>query len=123
MHEIITPHLPKLPSDDLNEDKTRYRGVEASFRGETKITSAVKVQSTIVSKKTSKMPRQACVCAHSFFEEACAEGDVPHPASFERSPRLVPYRTASFIVKPNAPETAVRKENADLKMRIKAEGI
>ena len=33
---------------------------EALFRGETIITSEVKVQRTIVSKNTSKTPRQAC---------------------------------------------------------------
>lgn len=122
MHEITTPHLPKLPRALSNENKTRERGEDADLTDETIITRAVKVQRIIVSKKTSKIPRQACECALSLLDEAWAEGEVPEPASFDKRPRLVPYLIASLMVNPNAPEIAGRKLKADLKILIKADG-
>ena len=80
-----------------NDESTKDIGLLQFTGPERSITKAVKLHKTIVSIKTSKMPRLPCPCGSCPSEDACAEGEVPQPASLERTPRLTPYRNAAEI--------------------------
>ena len=54
-------------------------------------TSAVSVQTTMVSAKTSKMPHMPCCTGSRTLEDECTMTDEPRPASLENAPRLKPH--------------------------------
>ena len=76
------------------------------------MTNAVMVQSTTVSQNTSKMPKHPWWCGLLTFAQACADGEVPSPASFENMPRVTPNRTARAMVQPVMPPPTLLSENA-----------
>ena len=86
-----------LPSDAPKAENAIKIGLSAYSEATSKlskITSAVIVQTSIVSIKTSITPKNPCSQAESVFAVACAIGELPHPASLEKSPLIVPYRNA-----------------------------
>ena len=118
--EISTPYLPKLPKFNSKESRTKFIAFSLENTPEIIITRAVKVHKTIVSKNTSKIPKQPWECAFSAFDDACAQGAVPLPASFDKSPRLTPYRMALVIPKPRTPKEALFKLKALSKITLNA---
>ena len=56
-----------------------------------RITNAVRVQITIVSTNTSKIPKKPCFTGFLVSAQACAIDPVPRPASFEKIPRDTPF--------------------------------
>lgn len=109
----MTPNLPiYLP----NAVSTKFIALPVLCGSAISITSAVNVHSNMVSTKTSKTPRQPCAWGLSLFEDACAVGDVPQPASFDKTPLDTPYRIDAEIPKPTKPPLALSIENASLKI-------
>ena len=84
--------------------------------------SAVAVQMTIVSAKTSNMPHSPCSPGERAAAEPCAIADEPSPASFENAPRRSPHCMACAVPKPPTPDTAVRGENAPATIARSAAG-
>ena len=77
-----------------------------------RMTSAVMVQITMVSAKTSKMPNRPCCTGPSVSAAAWAMGAEPRPASLEKTPRDTPRVMAVRRVMPAAPPTAAEGSNA-----------
>ena len=86
-----------------------------------KITIAVKVHITTVSKKTSKSPSVPCAAGDIASAPACAIGAVPPPASFEKAPLPTPCFTASENRNPKTPPDIASFPSADEKMLSIAE--
>ena len=76
-----------------------------------KITRAVSVQITIVSTKTSKIPKNPCFTGFLVSAHACAIEPVPRPASLENIPLDTPF---FILIKklPTAPPVTAAGENA-----------
>ena len=75
---------------------------------------AVTVQRTMVSTKTSTTPNSPCSTGLWASDAAWAVGEVPHPASLEMMPRMVPYRRARDRKKPRKPPAAPSTVKAPL---------
>ena len=73
---------------------------------EVRAIKAVIVQTTIVSKNTSKIPHIPCLTGSFTLEEECTITEEPRPASFEKTPRLQPCTTTSFRAAPVTPPVA-----------------
>ena len=81
---------------------------------DTRIAIAVRVQSKVVSKNTSHIPKIPAVVLLLCLIFEWARADVPIPASFESIPLAKPSFTA--IIK--APPDIARGENADFIINI-----
>ena len=97
MARTSTAYFPKLPSQCSNALITTPTGVLRPQFGDKRTTKAVKEQSRIVSINTSKMPRHPCPCGLPLALDAWAAGDVPQPASFDKTPRETPYLIAAVM--------------------------
>ena len=60
-------------------------------------TMAVRVQTTMVSAKTSKMPHIPCWTGSLTLEEEWTITEEPRPASLEKAPRLKPQVMAMLM--------------------------
>ena len=88
---------------------------------EQSIASAVIVQMSIVSVKTSTMPRIPWLTRSFVSTPTYAIGAEPTPASFEKTPRAAPTRIAFVNVKPaKPPATGLKLPNAPLNIDAKA---
>ena len=123
IEETQTNQAPNLPKNEENALITISIAFLSIFTLDKIITKAVKVHNRIVSTKTSKIPRHPCPWLFFVSVEAWAQGDVPHPASLERTPRLIPYLIAKEIEYPNTPPQAEFILNAFLNIVEKTEGI
>ena len=103
IQDIETKYLPKLPKKHSNAEMTIFIAFSSGDLFDRIITKAVRVQSKIVSINTSKIPRQACLCGLLAFDDACAQGEVPQPASFDNIPLETPYLMALEKPKPKNP--------------------
>ena len=88
-----------------------------------RITSAVKVQITNVSKNTSKMPQSPCFTGSRVSEAECAITEEPSPASFEKTPRARPFLIICEKAKPPTPPATALEENALVNIRRQGSGI
>lgn len=86
-------------------------------------TKAVILHSRIVSVNTSNMPQHPCAAGCFVSASACAMGAVPQPASFENSPRVIPYLMLLHNIKPPIPPTDASGVNASAKIRCIASGM
>ena len=77
----------------------------------------------MVSTNTSNIPRHPCECMSCVREDACAVGEVPHPASLDNNPLLTPKRIDEAIPYPIKPEAAHFIENASLIIKRNIDGI
>ena len=112
-----TPAIfPKLTSNESRTVSIGASALSTIFVPFNNITKPVIVHTTIVSMNTSAMPRKPCSQGESVLAVACAMGEVPHPASFENSPLIVPNRSALKFKKPTAPAPSERNENASSNM-------
>ena len=103
--ETLNNAVDIFPSVAEKEENTIIIGADRCNEATSqfsKITKAVIVQTSIVSINTSITPRNPCSQAELVFEVACAIGEVPQPASLEKSPLIVPYRNAFENKKPSA---------------------
>ena len=87
-----------------------------------RITTAVRVQLTTVSKNTSKIAHWPWTPG-SPSAAPLRTARLPSPASLEKTPRAIPYWTLLLARSPTAPPTVLRNENASWKIIPKAEGI
>ncbi len=69
-------------------------------------TSAVSVQMTMVSMKTSKIPKNPCLTGFFVSAHAWAMEPVPSPASLEKIPRDTPFFILRNILPTTPPVTA-----------------
>ena len=85
-----------------------------------RITSAVRVQMTMVSVNTSKIPKNPCLTGLRVSAQACAIEPVPRPASLEKIPRDTPF---FMLIKklPTAPPVTEAGVNAPLKIEENTE--
>ena len=97
--QIIIP----MPSEDVG------KGVRSTQM-------PVRVQRSVVSKKTSIIPKSPTDALEVKLRPVCAEADVPAPASFESSPLANPSFTELSIKKDDTPPYAERKSNASEKI-------
>ena len=88
-----------------------------------RITSAVKVHITKVSKKTSKMPQSPCFTGSRVSEAEWAITEEPSPASLEKTPRASPFLIICEKAKPPTPPATAFEENALVNIRRKVSGI
>ena len=89
------------------------------FSGAVSMIIAVQLQITMVSTNTPSACVSPALTGVSHSAAAAAQGAEPEPASFENSPRLMPFiRTA-----PKPPETACLSPNASSKIRPKTAGM
>ena len=91
----LGPKLPNtvekaLPTSAEPCTSMSIRPVFRSTKPDVRMTSAVRVQTTMVSAKTSKMPHMPCCTGSLTLEDACTMTDEPRPASLENAPRLKP---------------------------------
>ena len=82
--------------------------------------SAVSVQMTMVSAKTSKMPNRPCRSGSAPCAPAWAMGAEPMPASWENMPRSIPHCSARWIPIPAAPPSAAVGVKAEATMSTRA---
>ena len=108
----MIPYFPIKPVYVEKEYSTSSIGLENELLFANKITNAVIEQSKMVSTNTSKTPRHPWEWIFFAFEDACAVGDEPQPASFDKIPLLTPYLIAEVIPKPINPDIALLKEKA-----------
>ena len=88
-----------------------------------KITKAVMVHTINVSIRGSSIEIDPCLMGLLVFAAACAIGELPNPASFEKTPRETPNLIAIITVAPaNPPEAAVVLK-AESIISIKTSGI
>ncbi len=80
---------------------------------------AVRVQITMVSINTSKIPKKPCLTGLVSLVAAWAIGAEPRPASLEKQPRAMPFVMEVEIVMPNAPPKAASALKAPLKIMPK----
>jgi len=87
-----------------------------------RITSAVRVQMTMVSVNTSKIPKNPCLTGLRVSAQACAIEPVPRPASLEKIPRDTPF---FMLIKklPTAPPVTEAGVNAPLKIEENTYGM
>ncbi len=78
------------PTRALPATSVSISPVSRSTRPVVSTTRAVRVQTTIVSANTSKMPHMPCCTGSRTFEEECTITEEPRPASLENAPRLNP---------------------------------
>ena len=86
-----------------------------------RIVKAVKVQITMVSVNTSKIPNNPCCTGFSVSAQACAMEPVPRPASLEK----IPLETPFFILKkklPTIPPVKALGLNAPTKIDLNTAG-
>ena len=81
--------------------------------------SAVRLQITMVSMNTSKMPKKPCLTGLVSLVAAWAIGAEPRPASLKKQPRAMPLVMEVEIVMPNAPPSAASALKAPLKIMPK----
>ena len=92
------------------------------MKPDVRTTSAVMVQTTEVSAKTSKMPHMPCLTGSLTSELLWTITDEPRPASFENTPLLQPCVMTSLMAMPaTAPATGLMP-SANLKMAANAAG-
>lgn len=97
--------------------------VATSYTPEVNTTSAVMVQTMMVSTNTSKMPHIPC-CTGSFtLELECTITDEPRPASLENTPRLKPAVTTLLMTTPMPPPIMATGWNAFTKIARNAAPI
>ena len=87
----------------------------------TRIASAVRVQITMVSRKTSTIPIIPCSAGWATSALAWAMDAVPIPASLVKTPRLQPIRSARNA-EPTIPPVTAFGENAPFTMEANAPG-
>ena len=97
--------------------------VDRSTTPEVSTTSAVSVQTTMVSTNTSNMPHMPCTTGSLTSEAECTMTEEPRPASLENTPRLKPQVMACMMTYPPTPPAAAFMENAPLKMEANAGSI
>lgn len=71
--------------------------VSRSTRPEDRTVKAVRVHTTMVSAKTSKMPHMPCLTGSRTLELECTITEEPRPASLENTPRFMPCSMASLM--------------------------
>ena len=59
-----------------------------------------------------------CLTGLFVFAAACAIGELPSPASFEKTPRATPYLKAIQTVAPAKPPVAAVEVNADVTIKL-----
>ena len=119
IRQKLTP--PKLPNSVFKISKTSSE--EAVFPKFilpewVRIVNAVKVQSKIVSTKTSKMPYNPWVLGSASIATECAIAEVPRPASLEKIPRDAPINIEENIL-PTAPPVTAFGLKAPVKIILK----
>ena len=82
---------------------------------------AVRVQMTMVSAKTSKMPNIPCLTGLLVSAQAWAMEPVPRPASLEKMPRETPFCILRKML-PMAPPVKARGSNAPPTMEASTAG-
>ena len=87
-----------------------------------KITNAVIVHTTSVSIKGSSIEIVPCLMGLFVFAAACAIGELPNPASFEKIPRDTPNLIAIHTDAPAKPPEAAVDENAEFIININISG-
>ena len=85
--------------------------------------SAVNVHTTIVSMNGSMPATRPSRTGSSVLAAACAMGDEPWPASFEKTARFMPNRNAEPAVPPMKAPAASVSENADVAISANSVGI
>ena len=122
---------PKLPNEVSKASATRAVDFSAtitapvlrSTRPEVSTASAVNVQTTIVSAKTSNIPHMPCITGSCTFDAECTITEEPRPASFENTPLFMPQVRAIFTPEPTIPPPTAFIAKAPLKIETKAAPI
>lgn len=81
-----------------------------------RITRAVRLHKSTVSINTSSTAQYPIILGSEQSVEVCAKGDVPIPASFEKSPFLNPTDTAFDTEKPKIPPLMAFISKAELRI-------
>ena len=80
----------------------------------------MRVQTTMVSMNTSKMPHMPCFTGSFTLELEWTMTEEPRPASLENTPRFMPQVMASFTPLPTMPPPTALMAKAPRKMETKA---